>query len=179
MLHDQSYTIENRQFDVDMHHAVQSAMNRPMCAAACRECPNFGTVWTCPPFDADNPVLHPEQFGRLRLYVSRITFVRRANPNVFYVVRDQIADQLRRDNSHLAGLIYGFAGRCDLCPAGCARVDGKPCRHPDLAVPSLEGVGFDVGALLHNFCGMELEWSTPNNVAHTLTYVAGIAYTPK
>ena len=34
-------------------------------------------------------------------------------------------------------------GGCGLCPR-CAKAAGLPCRHPDRALPSLEGYGIDV-----------------------------------
>ena len=35
------------------------------------------------------------------------------------------------------------AGGCRLCPR-CAKVDDQPCRHPDRALPPMEGAGIDV-----------------------------------
>ena len=175
MINDPRYKIETLQFDVDMAEAVATCMDYEMCAAACRECPNYGRLWTCPPFVDDRPALHPERFGRLRLYVTRITFVRRSDPNVFYAVKNEIISTLKADNAGLGGVIYGFAGRCDLC-AECARLSSLPCRHPESATPSLEGVGFDVGKVLKRFCNLELEWTTATAPSRTLTYVAAIAH---
>ena len=38
------------------------------------------------------------------------------------------------------------AGGCHVCET-CAKRTGEPCRHPDLALPSLETYGVDVSAL--------------------------------
>ena len=50
---------------------------------------------------------------------------------------DTLQPQLGRDTLHLT------VGGCGLC-AECAKQKDLPCRHPERALPSLEGYGIDV-----------------------------------
>lgn len=61
------------------------------------------------------------------------------------------------------------AGCCSVC-ARCTYLDGEPCRHPDLAVASLEAYGIDVMAL-------EKENGLPYySGANTVSYVGLILF---
>lgn len=54
-------------------------------------------------------------------------------------------------------------GGCHLCKV-CTKPEGRPCRHPDLALPSMEGYGVDVYRTARN---TSLKYI---NGANTVTY---------
>ena len=55
------------------------------------------------------------------------------------------------------GMCFGFAGSCLYCGvAQCARIEGKPCRHPDKVRPSLEAYGFDISRTAKELLGIEI-----------------------
>ena len=60
------------------------------------------------------------------------------------------------------------AGGC-ICPV-CAKATGEPCRHPDLAVASLEAYGINVSELAR-VAGMQYV-----NGPNTVTYFGGILF---
>lgn len=173
-----SYRYERYVVRVAMSDAVSAAFRPEDCARACMACPNYGTVWTCPPFDAARGDVDPRRFDSLELYIVRIYPLGGGYPmetcEEFFLPekRRLMADIDRIPN---VGAVYSFAGRCEYCSGKCARVEGKACRFPDKAHPSLEGVGFDVNELLINFAGMEVEWGTDGHLPSVLTFVAGIA----
>ena len=59
------------------------------------------------------------------------------------------------------------AGGCRICKT-CSAVEEKPCRHPDLACPSLESYGIQVSELAQR-CGMKYI-----NGVNTVTYFGAI-----
>lgn len=168
------YSTEKLIFDIPMDKAIETAMDIGMCRRACASCPFYGRLWSCPPFVTDTDAQHPERYDTLRLIVTHISLARRCDTSrlseIFHRIKRALIPGLAEQAALKGGVLYGFAGQCDFCDKECTRLSGKPCRHPRLAGPSLEGVGFNVGALLETFCGLSLQWDSP-----TLTYVAGIA----
>ncbi len=67
-----------------------------------------------------------------------------------------------------------FTFRCVLCPEGCTRPEGKPCRHPERLRHSLESVGFDIVAMTRELLGIDLEWSTDGTLPKHLSLVTAL-----
>ncbi len=55
-----------------------------------------------------------------------------------------------------------------------ARIEGKPCKHPDKVQPSLEAFGFDMVKTAKNVLGLEIKWSKGLLISEYLTLVCGI-----
>lgn len=173
-----SYRYARYVVRVPMNKAVNVAFRPMECMRACKACPNYGSVWTCPPFDPSRTDIDPRRFDELELYIVRIypeggAYPLEACEEFFIPEKHRLMADLDRIPD--VGAIYSFAGRCKYCSGVCARVEAKECRFPDKAHPSLEGVGFDVNLLLINFAGMEVEWGTDGHLPSVLSFVAGIA----
>ena len=67
-----------------------------------------------------------------------------------------------------------FTFRCVLCPEGCTRPQGKPCRHPERLRHSLESVGFNLEAVTRDLLGIDLEWSTDGALSKHITLVTAL-----
>jgi methionyl-tRNA synthetase len=68
-------------------------------------------------------------------------------------------------------------GTCPYCGgAPCARIEGKPCRHPSKVRPSLEAFGFDMGKTAQDLLGLEIKWSHDEFLPEYLTLICGIFY---
>lgn len=172
-----AYTVEQYIVDVPVSDAMAVAYRPDECMRACKACPNYGNVWTCPPFDDQRKDTNPQNFATLQLHIARIKptggpYALDKYEEFFTPVKRRMMDSI--DLVADAKAVYSFAGRCEYCKV-CTRRAGGVCRHPDRAHPSLEGVGFDVNALLVNFAGMEIEWGTDGNLPRVLTFVAAIA----
>ena len=147
----------------------------------CRACPNYGNRWGCPPFDHDTlQDLLP--YNKVMLVGVKIT------PHDSKMPMEQVYDlmrpELERLNRRLLdlerennGFALGFVGKCERCGnAPCARIDGKPCRHPDVVRPSLEAYGFNVSETSSKLLGIDMVWSHDKNVPRHLTLVCGLFY---
>lgn len=129
----------------------------------CRECPNFGRSWACPPFDVDIDVVL-QAYRTVTVHAVRIEPLTKGLP--VSAARDVMRPHRVEFERHLleierseGGRVFTFAGECLHCPAGtCTRPCGRPCRHPELIRPSLEAWGFDVSRTVKDFLGLDLLW---------------------
>lgn len=127
---------------------VLSATFYDICAS--NQCGNFGKCWMCPP--DIGPI--EELMARVREYPHAVLYqtihpledsfdiegmgeasVRHAQ--VSQKIQSAVVPQLKGEFFHLS------AGGCLLCER-CAKRDNEPCRHPERALPPMEGVGIDV-----------------------------------
>ena len=68
------------------------------------------------------------------------------------------------------------AGPCRICPDGCARVQGEPCRFPERKRHSLESLGGDITATLKDILGIDLIWDSDGRLPEYYTLTAGLLY---
>ena len=127
---------------------VLSASFFDICKA--NQCGNFGKCWMCPP-DV-GPI--EELMARVRAYPRGLLYQTIAPLEDSFDIEGMAAagkahakvSQNIETAARAAGLADHFhlsAGGCRLCPR-CAKVDDLPCRHPDRALPPMEGAGIDV-----------------------------------
>lgn len=176
-----NYDIEECVAEVDRERYVREFRDVATFEACCRQCPNYGNRWGCPPFDHDTlqdllPYEKVMILGvKLTPHDQRIPMER-----VYDVMRPEL-ERLNRRLLELErekrGLAFGFVGKCERCgDAPCARVEGKPCRHPEVVRPSLEAYGFNVSKTASDLLGIDMVWSKDNNVPRYLTLVCGLFY---
>jgi len=128
-----------------------------MCAAPHR-CPSYGLAPGCPPHA---PL--PEDF-RAKLAGFRLVAVFKIDVPAADLLNENRLDAARsihRIAAHLerAALGFGFGRACGMAAGSCKELfcadaamctvleGSSPCRHPDLARPSISAVGIDFAAL--------------------------------
>ena len=124
---------------------------RDMCAS--NACGNYGRNWMCPPDAGEIHML----IARLRTYSFMLVYQTVTELEDSYdfegmmdagVAHNKLMITLR-DRLNAEGLpraLHLGAGGCRMCEV-CAKRTGEPCRHPDLAVASLETYGVNVSKL--------------------------------
>ena len=128
-----------------------NAAFRDLCAS--NACGNYGRNWMCPP---DAGEIH-ELMARLRTYTFMLVYQTVTELEDSYdfegmmdagVAHNRLMVELRRgiDGLALPRVLHLGAGGCRMCEV-CAKRTGEPCRHPDLAVASLETYGVNVSRL--------------------------------
>lgn len=147
--------------------------------ACCRQCPNYGRSWACPPFDFD--VLQ-----RINPYRSVTLLASRIVPSLPNLSFDDFNTLIRPERFKLEsallnlerlfnGLAALYIGSCLYCPEGCCtRPQGKPCRHPRRVRPSLEAYGFDMERTASELLGMELLWGNNGSVPHHVILICAL-----
>ena len=124
---------------------------RDMCAS--NVCGNYGRNWMCPPDAGD---IH-DLMAELRTYEYMLVYQTVTELEDSYdfegmmdagVAHNQLMIKLRDrlNGENLPRVLYLGAGGCRMCEV-CAKRTNEPCRHPDLAVASLETYGINVSKL--------------------------------
>lgn len=147
--------------------------------ALCRQCPNYGNSWACPPFDFDTEALlrsHPYML----LIASKITLDRPDLPldmaqKLIAPERIRIDRVLLNMEHRHGGRSFSYVGKCLYCDS-CTRRVGRRCLHPDKVRPSLESFGFDIAKTLGELFGIELLWGTDGHLPPYLTLVSGFIH---
>ncbi|MEN3203821.1 MAG: DUF2284 domain-containing protein [Atribacterota bacterium] len=124
---------------IDPHEVVTGEWVRLKCQYGCD---SFGLCLTCPPYS-------PEPSQTRTILDSYRCALLLWQPETWQNLR-RICAELERE-FFLLGYYKAFAmpsGPCELCdPCPCK----YPCRHPELARPSMEACGIDVYATVRKF----------------------------
>ena len=136
---------------IPVENVETDASFRDLCAA--NVCGNYGRNWMCPP---DAGEIH-DLMAALRTYSYALVYQTVSELEDSYdfegmmdagVAHNRLMVELRRgiDTLALPRVLHLGAGGCRMCEV-CAKRTGEPCRHPDLAVASLETYGINVSKL--------------------------------
>ena len=136
---------------IDVASVETDAHFRTLCAA--NACGNYGRNWMCPPDAGDIEVLMAE----LRTYSHALVYQTVSALEDSYDFEgmmeagenhNRLMCALRTALSQkpLSRVLHLGAGGCRMCEV-CAKRTNEPCRHPDLAVASLETYGVNVSKL--------------------------------
>lgn len=123
----------------------------------CESCPNYGKIWTCPPYGTD--VINT--FNGFD-YAIVIGF----KGKDFFEIKKESTEylyELEGMKENVSGLSYTtlVAGNCEICET-CSKSEGQLCRFPDRMRYSLESVGFHVSEICDEVLGESLMWQTEN-----------------
>ena len=137
--------------------------------AYCRECPNYKTVWSCPPFSFDvKEFLRPYHY----IYVVGVRIdlapetILKANTlekmksigwDILLSVKLSLEDEMQWLEKHSYGSLSLSSGGCNRCHT-CSRKDRKPCRQTGKMRYSLDAFGFDLTAITGDLLNIELQW---------------------
>lgn len=180
-----NYTVSSKQVTIDAESFVSRYRDVERIREFCLQCPSYGKVWSCPPFDVDARTLS-DGFKSVTVTGTTIEFDemtraacktaeqssatgREAMEQVWKSLLPDLYEQERKTSGSRC-----FTFRCSFCSEGCTRPLGKPCRHPDWMRHSLESVGFDVVAITRDLLGIELEWSSDGSLPKHLTLVTAL-----
>ena len=159
---------------IPVENVETDAVFRDMCAA--NACGNYGRNWMCPPDAGD---IH-ELMAELRTYSYALVYQTVSELEDSYdfegmmeagARHNQLMVKLRRQlaDAPLARVLHLGAGGCRMCEV-CGKRTGEPCRHPDLAVASLETYGVNVSKLA-TAAGMKYI-----NGQNTVTYFGAVLF---
>lgn len=176
-----TYTVERYVAEIGKKAYVEDFHHADYFIRFCRQCGNYGRRYGCPPFDYD-PLSVIEPFNTVRIIGVKIvpddkTLPLEAANRLMEPVTGELNEELLQMEKSLGGMSFGFVGSCPYCGgAPCARIEGKPCKHPDKVRPSLEAFGFDMGKTAQELLGLEIKWSKDHLIPEYLTLVCGIFY---
>ena len=180
-----NYTVTSNEVTVDADEFIRRYRDVERIGQYCLQCPGYGKTWCCPPYDFD-PRIISDGFKTVKLMATIIEFDeqtcaecktpeqattigRQAMEEVWQTLLPRLYDMERQTPGSRC-----FTFRCSLCPEGCTRPEGKPCRHPDKMRHSLESVGFDIEAMTRELLNIDLEWSSHGSLPKHITLVTAL-----
>lgn len=179
------YSVSSKQVTICADEFLRRYRDVERIHGYCLECPVYGKTWSCPPFDFD-PAIVCDGFNTVTVTGTTIEFDEQTRAacstaeqsadtgrEALNVVMKELLPRLyEQERLHPGSRCFTF--RCVLCPQGCTRPQGLPCRHPERLRHSLEAVGFDVEAITRDLLGIDLEWSTDGSLPKHLTLVTAL-----
>lgn len=172
------YDIETFEKEIAVDEYIRDYVNVDEFIEYCKECPNYGAVWSCPPYDFDAEE-YWRQYSSLYLVAKKIIF----GPDTDLEASKEIMKKVKED---LGRVLYGMeeqepgsvslsAGSCSLCmEEGCCRPSKRPCRRPEKMRYSIESIGGNVGLTVSKLMGIELEWVTEGKLPSYFVLVGGL-----
>lgn len=180
-----NYTVSTKQATIAADEFISRYRDIERIRQYCLQCPGYGTSWGCPPFDFD-PATVTDGFKTVTVTGTTIEFDEqtraacttasesaRVGREAMEQVWQSLLPTLYEQERQVPGSRC-FTFRCVLCPEGCTRPQGKPCRHPERLRHSLESVGFDLEAVTRDLLGIDLEWSTDGSLSKHITLVTAL-----
>lgn len=167
--------------------ALNPYYQRERFLALCRECPNYANVWSCPPYDF-KPEALLARFSRITVWGTKIVFdaavITDSNQDqAIELAKTAMAQEKRRadfaaleQEKQCRDSLALYGGGCRLCK-NCSRIWARPCRHAELMRPSLESLGYDVGAIAEHVLNLPLLWFD-KRLPEYMTLVTALLYNP-
>ena len=181
MKENMAYTVERYTTEIDAKVYIERFRKADYFIRLCQQCGNYGRRYGCPPFD-DDPLAAIGGYDKVRIMGLKITPKDKSLPleaanDLMSPVISELNEELLETEKSLGGMCYGFVGTCPYCGgATCARIDGKPCKHPDKVRPSLEAIGFDISKTAKDLLGLDIKWSHDGMMPDYLTLVCGVFF---
>lgn len=151
-----------------------------------RNCPNYGTMWACPPYDFD-VAAYWRQFEMLRVIAVKIVLdegerqtvyePEAINARIMEILSEEkakIGAELEQLEAQTPGSRALMAGSCTRCPQGCARKDGEACRFPEKLRYSMESLGGNVVQTLADLMGIQMKWAENGRLPEYFVLVGGL-----
>ncbi len=176
----ESYAVEYFTQEVEAAEYVEDYRDAARFMEACRQCPNYGRSWACPPFEFDIEAVLG-QYNKVRIFAAKIAPLCNSLPlsaaqELIKPERIKMEDYLLELEKKLGGRAFSYIGKCLHCAGPCQRIDGKPCCHPDKVRPSLESFGFDIAKTLSDLFGIELRWGADSKLPEYLVIVGAVFF---
>jgi len=180
------YQVEMLTDTVSVDEYVSRFLNVDLFISCCRQCPNYGNVWSCPPFDFDVED-YWKKYDSFEVDLARIIIDPAAREVVYG--EDEINDigrqVLQKEKNALMEKLLAeevppdrislLAGNCRLCGEGnCARRINEPCRQPEKMRYSIEALGGDVAKTIKEMFGYEMLWARDGKLPEYYLLTAGM-----
>lgn len=173
--------------EISVKDYLRNYVNVPMFVEACKDCPHYNQVWSCPTYSFD-VMEYWKKFKTLRLYVKEIQFdemlinevqtedeLNIVLEEILPEVKQEFAKEmlnLERDNP--GSICLSSGGSCQICREGCTKPQGSSCRHPELMRYSLEALGGNVCRTVEEVLGLPMEWPGTGRLPRNLKLVSGL-----
>lgn len=149
------YTTERHEAVVSVDHYLEEYVDVETFLEACKACPNYDKIWSCPPYDFD-VLEYWKKYSTLELTAIKIIFDESITgkqltkeeqaditKNSIWEVKEALSQELYEREKQVPGSISLSAGSCSLCKGSCTRASGAtspeghvPCKDSQCELPS-------------------------------------------
>ena len=179
------YSVEYRKSGMRLSVFQQNYQDIATYLTYCKACPNYNSVWSCPPLPFD-AAAYWEKFQWMYVVGAKINLspetIKQANTaekvkaigwNIVVEVKLAMEEKLRELEQKLPGSVSLSSGGCNLC-VECNRKEGGACCWPKKMRYSLDAFGFNLTAIARDMLGIEIQWCQ-DRLPDYFTLVHGIA----
>lgn len=192
------YTVEKITNEISVDKYIEEFVNVEEFLECCKVCPNYGTKWSCPPYDFD--VLdYWKQYKTLTVVGYKMTFdkevceknynqeeINKITEEVLSKQKKLMSEELYAMEKQFEGSVSLSAGSCNLCGGSlmggnyCTRKEcpeGKAselCRHYKDMRYSIESIGGNVGKTCTKILRDEIEWIEEGKLPSHFLLVGGL-----
>ena len=192
------YKVERIEAEISVDKYLDEYVNVEEFLEYCKECPNYETKWSCPPYDFD-VIEYWKQYKNLLVVGYRITFddemcsktytkeeINKITQEVLAVEKENITQELYAMEEKFEDSVSLSAGSCNLCgdtmmSGNCCNrkecSNGKAsecCRHYDKLRYSIESIGGNVGKTCSKLLHDEIEWIQEGKLPKHYMLVGGL-----
>lgn len=179
------YELVDYKKDINVREFVQGCVDVVRIQAFCYNCPHYGKIWSCPPFDFDIMSVW-NRYSMLRLWGRKIIFDKHVtqqhlSPDALHsiITKTLSKEKVRMNNELMAserlcvGSLALNPGRCETCEY-CAKALGKDCIYPTTLRYSIEALGGDVCIAMERYFNQKIQWSTADKLPEYLFLVGAL-----
>lgn len=180
------YTLSYHHASVPVSEYLEKYVDIPTFLRACQACPNYGRVWSCPPYEFD--VLdYWKKYETLKLLAVKIEFDEESTSRTYtkeeldrvlnetlFTQKQNLSRIMFEEEEKIPGSISLSAGSCSNCKNGCTRPNGQLCCQPETMRYSLESLGGNVGMTIEKLMGLNLEWMEEGKLPSHFVLVNGL-----
>ncbi len=173
--------------EADVMDFIENCVDVEYFEKCCRECPNYGKTWSCPPYDFD-PLDIWKQYKTFFICAKKVLTPQDLLEKTYTLdelmrIGGQLTknaclgldDELDAMHTEFEGSRIIGGGKCVICGKdGCARLSGKPCRFPEKMSYSIESLGGNVEAVLKRYFNEKIYWGADGKLAPSYIRVAGL-----
>lgn len=179
------YRTEIKLKRVPMDELKKDFYDREKFEKFCKECRNYGSTWSCPPYNFEVED-YLKGYKYIYLVGVKIIFDEKTLEEIntkekindyttetLKYMKNKIMTELLRVEKRYGGSRSLSAGGCKICD-DCSRKNNIQCQHPDMMRYSLESMGFDVGGISSGLLDYELRWATETRLPEYFSLVTGL-----
>lgn len=180
------YTTETFETSISVDEYLQNYVDVETFLAACRQCPNYNHVWSCPPYSFD-VMDYWKKYQILQLTAVKIIFDQDMLMHTYTqeeldkILKSSISFEKQKLSEMLfdrermyPGSISLSAGSCSCCSSECTRTSGQACRYPYKLRYSIESLGGNVGLTIERLMKLRLEWIEEGHLPSYFVLVCGL-----
>lgn len=180
------YKTQRYQAEIPVKEYLERYVDVETFLESCRACPNYGKLWSCPPYEFD-PLDYWREYNTLYLIAEKIQFdkeyagksfpqekIEEITRTALGDVKARLSRELYEKEQEFPGSVSLSAGCCTWCGGICKRTEGQPCRFPDKMRYSIESLGGNVGLTISRLMGIELEWMKEGTMPRYFVLVSGL-----